>query len=117
MNDNQPFPPGVELQLSFDRLTAEYSVLKINDSDDTLKGKVLVLKNVFAQVKYVSSPILRNFVDQLMISPITYKNDECTVLWKTLPKAEQEIRLENIRALNGSTSSGSTCFKNNGVKW
>jgi hypothetical protein len=133
LNENQPLPPGAELQLSFDRLPAEFSVLKLEkEGDDTLKGKVLELKNVFAQVEYISSPMLRNFADQLMVAPITYKYDECTVLCKTLPKGEQQIRLENIRggntpdyvfigltdttALNGSTKNASTCFKNHGVK-
>ena len=133
LNENKPLPPGAELQLSFDRLPAEYSVLKISkEGADTLKGKVLELKNVFAQVEYISSPMLRNFADQMMVAPIIYKYDECTVLCKSLPKGEQQIRLENIRGgntpdyifigltdtatLNGSTDIASTCFKNNGVK-
>ena len=101
LHENQPLPPGVELQLTFDRLNAEFSTLKINTEDpDSLKGTVLELKDVFAQVEYVSSPILRNFADRINTAPITYIYDECTVLYKTLPVGEQHIRLENIRGGN-----------------
>jgi hypothetical protein len=132
LNENKNLPPGVELQLSFDRLNAEFSVLKINESDEeTLKGKVLTLKNVFAQVEYVSSPVLRNFSDQINNKPIAYVYDECTVLYKSLPLGEQQIRIDNIRGGNtpdfifigimdtvgfaGSSSSASIRCQNFGV--
>jgi hypothetical protein len=101
LQENQNLPPGVELQLSFDRLPAEFSCLQISaSSSDTLKGTVLELKNVFALVEYISSPVLRNFVDRINIAPISYVYDECTVLYKTLPLGEHQIRLENIRGGN-----------------
>ena len=57
LNENHPLPPGVEMKLSFDRLAAQYSCIAVG-SDDVLKGKILELKDVFAQVEYISSPLL-----------------------------------------------------------
>ena len=127
LNENHPLPPGIELKLFFDRLTAENSVLKIG-SEDPLKGKVLELKDVYAQVEYISSPILRHFFDQVDLKPIEYQYDECTVMCRSVPVNEQYIRLENLKggnipdflffglvktsALNGSASLSQYNFKN-----
>ena len=46
------------------------------------------------------SPALRNFVDRINIAPILYIYDEFTVLYKTLPLGEQQIRLEHMRGGN-----------------
>jgi len=133
LNENQPLPAGVELQLSFDRLPADFSVIKIeSNGTDSLKGKVLELKNVFAQVEYISSPALRQYNDRINVAPLSYTYDECSVLYKALPQGDQSIRLENLRGgntpdyifigviptstINGSTSETAIKFRNNGIK-
>ena len=131
LNENQVLPPGVELQLSFDRLISDFSVIKTGSNDD-LKGTVLELKNVFAQVEYISSPSLRRFGDLIQTNPINYIYDECTVLYKALPTSDQQIRLENLRGGNtpdyvfigitkssnlaGASSESAINFKNHGIK-
>ena len=131
LNENHPLPPGIELKLFFDRLTAENSILKIK-ADDPLKGKVLELKDVYAQVEYISSPILRNIFDQMQIRPLEFQYDECTVMCRSIPVNEQYVRLENLKggnipdylfmavvqtaALNGSSNLSPINFKNNGIK-
>ena len=132
LNENQPLPPGVELQLSFDRLAAEFSTYHIGAKPDTLKGKPLDLTNVYAQVEYVSSTSLRHYADSIENAPISFKYDDCSVLYKALPTGEQSIRLENLKggntpdylfigiietaALNGNTSESSVKFKNHKIK-
>ena len=72
LNENKPLPPGVELQLSFERLSADFSVQKINTAgEDTLKGTTLKLTNVYAQVEYISSNALRQYADSIHNSPLT----------------------------------------------
>ena len=131
LNENHTLPPGVEMKLTFDRLPAQFSCLALN-SDKTLQGKVLTLKDVFAQVEYISSPILRSYFDTRDFEPISYKYDEISVLCRSVPTNEQYVRLENIRggntpdyvffglmkssAINGSFDFGSSNFKNNGIK-
>ena len=131
LNENKPLPPGVELQLSFDRLKADYSICKVGQADPQA-GKVLKLKNVFAQVEYISSPIMRNYMDKIDTSPLVYKYDEISVMYKTLVTGEQSIRLENLKggntpdylfigimpttAMNGTVSESSTRFRNYGIK-
>lgn len=131
LNENHTLPPGVEMKLTFDRHTAQYSCLSI-DSDKSLNGKVLELKDVYAQVEYISSPILRSYFDRKEIEPIVYKFDETSVLCRSLPTNEQYVRLDNIRggntpdylffgivkskALNGSLENASFNFSNNGLK-
>ena len=131
LNENHPLPPGIELKLFFDRLPVEFSVIKTG-ADDPLKGKVLELKDVYAQVEYISSPSLRNLFDQVDLKPLDYQYDECTVICRSLPLNEQYIRLENLKggnipdylffalvkteSLNGSTSNSAFEFKNNGLK-
>ena len=100
LNENQPLPPGVELKLSFDRLPAKFSVFKMNDALTTLDGKTLTLKNVFAQVEYISSAALRNYHDTIDIEPLQFLYDEVAVCCKSLPKGEQFIRLENLKGGN-----------------
>ena len=131
LNENHTLPQAVEMKLTFDRLTAQHSCIAI-DSDKSLYGKVLELKDVFAQVEYISSPILRSYFDTRDYEPIIYKYDEISVLCRSVPANEQYVRLENIRggntpdyvffalikskSLNGSLQTGSASFKNNGVK-
>ena len=131
LNENHTLPPGVEMKLTFDRLTAQHSAISIS-TDQGLQGKVLELKDVFAQVEYISSPILRSYFDTKDVEPISYKYDEISVLCRSVPTNEQYIRLDNIKggntpdyvffglvkssALNGSLSYASGNFKNNGIK-
>ena len=131
LNENKPLPPGVELQLSFERLISDFSVINVTEQDP-MKGKILELKNVFATVEYVSSEALRNYADRLSSTPIPFIYDECTVLYKALPLNDQQIRLENIRGgntpdfvfigiietekISGSTKQSSIEFKSSHIK-
>ena len=131
LNENHTLPPGVEMKLTFDRLAAQNSCIALG-STKTLQGKVLELKDVFAQVEYISSPILRSYFDTRDVEPISYKYDEISVLCRSIPMNEQYIRLENIKggntpdyvffglmkssAVNGSLDLSSGNFENNGVK-
>ena len=130
LNENHPLPSGIELKLTFDRLQAQFSCL--SESDLTLKGKTLELKDAYAQVEYISSPILRSYFEQREYQPIVYAYDEISVLCKNVPTNEQYIRLDNIRGgntpdyvffglvkskcLNGSLECSSTNFRNNEIK-
>ena len=95
LNNNQVLVPGCELKLTFDRLVAGCSVLKVGDTDP-LAGKVIELKNISAQTTYVSSPYLRHVFDQIEEHPIKYKYDDCSVIVRNLPVNEQTIRLDNL---------------------
>ena len=131
LNENHTLPPGIEMKLTFDRLAAKNSCFFITE-DTSLQGKVLKLKDVFAQVEYISSPILRSYFDQRDYEPTTYNYDEISVLCRSVPINEQYVRLDNIKggntpdyvffglmkskSLNGSLLSNSFCFQNNGIK-
>ena len=126
LNENKVLPPGLELKLIFDRIKADFSVFKI-DGDDFLKGKILELKDVYAQVEYISSPALRNYHDRIQTSPLEFSYDDTSVMCKLLPQGETCIRIENLRggntpdfvfigiiptsALNGSTNLSSLKFE------
>ena len=99
LNENHPLPPGVELKLSFERLQARFSCLKLSETD-ILAGKTLELKDLYAQVEYVSSPLMRNAFDSVQIKPLEYNYDECTVMCRSIPFNEKYVRLENIRGGN-----------------
>ena len=130
LNENHTLPPGIEMKLTFDRLQAQFSC--ISESDVSLKGKTLELKDAYAQVEYISSPILRSYFDQREYQPLVYSYDEISVLCRSVPVNEEYIRLENIRGgntpdyvffglvksrcLNGSLEGSSTNFKNNNIK-
>ena len=119
------------MKLTFDRLPAQNSSFALDD-DKQLMGKILPIKNCFAQVEYISSPILRTYFDQRDFEPTNYKYDEISVLCRSVPMNEQYIRLENIKggntpdyvffglmeskALNGSLETDSLAFENNGKK-
>lgn len=131
LNENKPLPPGVELQLSFDRLISDFSVLNVTNTDP-MKGKILELKNVYASVEYVTSDALRTYSDRISATPIPFIYDECTVLYKALPLNDQQIRLENIRGgntpdyvfigiietekISGSTKTSAIEFKSSAIK-
>ena len=131
LNENHTLPPGIEMKLTFDRLPAQFSCLGL-DNDKSLHGKTLELKDAYAQVEYISSPILRSYFDQRDILPTSYSYDEISVICRSVPKNEQYIRLENIRGgntpdyvffgllkskcLNGSLDCASINFQNNNVK-
>lgn len=120
--------------MSFDRLHAEFSTLLVdtNSTADPLKGTVLELKNVYAQVEYISSPYWREYFDRINEISIPYTYDECSVLYKALPLEEQSIRLDNIKggntpdylflaiaptsSITGDTKFTSTNFSHNQVK-
>ena len=130
LNENHPLPSGIEMKLTFDRSPAQISCL--SDSDSSLRGRSLELKDAYAQVEYISSQILRSYFEQRDYQPITYKYDEISVLCRSVPKNEQYVRLENIRGgntpdyvffgllktkcLNGSFECAATNFKNNNLK-
>ena len=133
LNENHQLPPGVELKICLDRLPAEYSVYKVRtEGEDTLKGKALELKNVYAQVEYVSSTALRHYHDSINMTPLEYNYDECSIICKSLPQGEQFIRMENLKGgntpdylfigvvptegVNGSTNASPINFKNYGIK-
>ena len=44
LNENKPLAPGCELKLTFDRLEADSSLIKVGN-DDPLTNKVIQLKN------------------------------------------------------------------------
>jgi len=131
LNENKPLPPNVELKISFDRLPAEYAIYATGN-DKTLKGTVLELKSVYAQVEYISSPALRTYFDMIHSEPINFEYDEISVLAKSLPINETTIRLENIKGgntpdylfiaitptvgLNGNLEYSPMNFQNYGVK-
>ena len=115
LNQNAPLPPGVELQLSFERLKAEFSSLRLKKESEVLKNKILPLKNVFAEVEYISSPSLRNQMAAIESQPLKYSYDDLDVIYKTIPvffrliifflnflfkMNEQSVRLENLRGGN-----------------
>ena len=130
LNENHTLPPGIELKLTFDRNPAQFSCL--SDPDASLRGKTLELKDAYAQVEYITSPILRSYFDQRDYQPIIYSYDEISVLCRSIPKNEQYVRLENIRGgntpnyvffgllkskcLNGAFDCASINFKNNNLK-
>ena len=131
LNENHPLPPGVEMKIAFDRLPAQNSCIAWN-SDNSINGQVLELKDVYTQVEYISSPILRSYFDRRDIEPITYKYDELSVICRSVPIKEEYVRLDNIKggntpdyvffglvktaAFNGQLSGGSMALKNNGIK-
>ena len=85
LNENSPLPPGVELQLSFERLKMEFSSLRVKKESHALKNQILPLKNVFAEVEYISSPTLRNQMASIESQPIKYSYDDMDVIYKTIP--------------------------------
>lgn len=131
LNENKVLPPGLELKLVFDRLKSDFSVFKL-DGEDTLRGSVLELKDVYAQVEYISSPALRNYHDRLESMPLDFTYDDTTVMCKLLPQGETCIRIENLRggntpdyvfmgiiptdALNGSSQLSSLKFETFGIQ-
>ena len=84
LNENHTLPPGIELKLTFDRNPAQFSCL--SDSDASLRGKTLELKDAYAQVEYITSPILRSYFDQRDYQPIIYSYDEISLLCRSIPK-------------------------------
>ena len=85
LNQNYLLPPGVELQLSFERLKVEFSSLRVTKDSEALKNKILPLKNVFAEVEYISSPSLRNQMASIETQPLKYFYDDMDVIYKTIP--------------------------------
>ena len=85
LNQNCPLPPGVELQLSFERLKIEFAAVLAPDAEDSHKGKIIPLKNVFAEVEYISSPLLRAKMSAIESAPIKYIYDDLDVIYKTIP--------------------------------
>lgn len=85
LNQNCPLPPGVELQLSFERLKTEFSAVLAPDATDSHKGQIIPLKNVFAEVEYISSPSLRAQMASIESAPIKYTYDDLDVIYKTIP--------------------------------
>ena len=125
----KPLLPGQELTLSFDRATADLSLIGSEQIQDTdpLIGKVLPLKNPYLTAEYITSPFLRNYFDGIKNKSINYFYDEISVYHKSIPQNDTIIRFPNIfggntptyifagiissGALNGSLEKSSTLFK------
>ena len=130
LNTCQPLPPGTELKLTFERATAEHSLIKIK-ADSSLSGKVLSITNAFATASYKSSPYLRNYFGQIETTPIPYEYEEMQVVSKNIIPNTQIIRLDNVYGgnipelifvgivpasnLNGNFAKTSTVFKQNDI--
>ena len=129
----KPLLPGQEFTLSFDRASADLSLITTKpDEDHSLTGKVLALKNPYLTAEYISSPFLRNFFDGIKEKEISYCYDEISVYHKSLPLNDTNIRFPNILggntpsyvfagiissdALNGSMSQCGTLFKRYNIK-
>lgn len=85
LNQNTPLPPGLELQLSFERLKADSSLIKISSEAEAHDGQILKLRNVFAEVEYISSPSLRAHMATIDTNPLSYSYDDMDVVYKTIP--------------------------------
>ena len=101
LNSTKPLAPKSELNLSFDRCTADMSLIDKADNGVDLSGKVLQIKNVVLTAKYYSSPFLRNYFSTIVTKDICYNYDEMSVYLKSLPKGDTTIRLANI--IGGNT--------------
>ena len=132
LNSSKPLMPKKELILSFDRATSELGLInKSSESESSLAGKVLPLKNVFLRARYYSTPFLRNYFNTIETREISFNYDECSVYHKNLPQGDSVIRLSNIiggntpkylfagiiesDALTGDYGKSSTAFKRHGV--
>ena len=124
----KPLLPGQEFTLSFDRASADLSLISLNiQEDDPMTGKVLALKNPYLTAEYISSPFLRNYFSGVKNKDISYCFDEVSVYHKSLPLNDNIIRFPNILggntpsyifagiissdALKGSLSKSGTLFK------
>ena len=95
LNTSKPLPPKTELKLTFERATADHSLIKVGE-DSSLSGSVIKISNAFAQTSYISSPFLRNYFNQIEIQPIKYTYEETSVVTRNIQTNQQIIRLENI---------------------
>ena len=132
LNSKIPLVPKTEMIISFDRAPSELALINmVENTESSIEGKAIDLKNVFMRASYYSSPYLRNFFDTISSNEITYSYDECQVLQKSLPTGLNIIRLSNLiggntpkyffagiiesSALNGDQDKSSTAFKRHGV--
>ena len=95
LNTSKPLPPKTELKLTFERATADHSLMKISE-ESSLSGSVLKISHAFAQTSYISSPFLRNYFNQIEMQPIKYTYEETSVVTRNIQTNQQLIRLENI---------------------
>ena len=99
LNSNLPLLNDCELKLSFDRLTADVSLLSSPNSTPakSIAGKPIAIKDCVAITEYVSSESLRNYFSRIESQPILYNYEECEITLKNLPLNETDIRLDNIK--------------------
>ena len=97
LNSKIPLVPKTEMIISFDRAPSELALINmVENTESSIEGKAIDLKNVFMRASYYSSPYLRNFFDTISSNEITYSYDECQVLQKSLPTGLNIIRLSNL---------------------
>lgn len=90
-----------ELKLCFDRSKSEQLIVCEDATWTALNNSLKVdIKNCYAVSEYVSSPSLRSYFDSIDYSPIRYEYEDCEVFVKSIPQAETNVRLDNIRGGN-----------------
>ena len=100
LNSNLPLLKNCELKLSFDRLNAETSLMKVGTVTTSCTGSPLVIKDCVAITEYVSSEKLDKYFMSIETSPITYLYQDCEVILKNLPLEETSLRIDNIKGGN-----------------
>ena len=133
LNSLKPLLPKQEFTLSFDRASADLSLIASELSEDyDISGQVLNLRNPYLSVDYISSPYLRNYFDGVNSKGISYFYDEVSVYHKSLPLNDTIIRFTNLiggntpqfifagvissDALSGSLTKSGTLFKRHNIK-
>ena len=85
LNSKKPLIPKTEMIISFDRAPSELALInEVEQTESTLDGKAIDLKNVFMRASYYSSPYLRNYFDKINSQEISYKYNECQFLQNIL---------------------------------
>ena len=100
--NNDPFPPGFELKLNFERSLAKSSLIidgSASPSPD-LTGKTIELLDCYAIGEYVSSHELRSYFKTIEHKPISYYIENCEIIHRTLPTGELSIRIPSVRSGN-----------------
>ena len=96
------------------QIKGEFAYHKIG-AGDAEKGKILTVKNCFAEVDYISSPYLRSMMNSLDSKPLQFKYDDADIIYKAVPVKsghkyqkkincvkmnQQSVRMENLRGGN-----------------
>jgi len=94
--DNKPLPPNLEMKLTLNRQNKKFSCINTGEAD--LFPAPFVLKDCYANVEYISSSNLRQYLDPKR--PISYKYDELKMITRVLPRGERRLRIENLAGGN-----------------